>query len=193
MSNNYNNYLDRIDITSESGYPQEPVAIQQVKDYLRIEGFVDADESTTEALSDFEYDDALIADMIVAARRKAEKYCGCSFVFHTWKVLLTNCAGDIELPMGPVREFTQLLDCNDTEIESGSYKLRGFSFMFLECPKQENLTLIYDAGYEDCPEEVCLAIMQMVGYWYENRVVGEMPKLAMNTLMAYKRPWTYVG
>ena len=72
--NNQNLIYDIKDITTESGLPEEPVTLQEMKDYLRLEGFVDEEESTTESLSDFTFDDTLINTMISAARQKIEKY-----------------------------------------------------------------------------------------------------------------------
>src|SRR4051812_47778980 len=100
--NNQNLILDIEDVTSESGSPDEPVSLQVMKDYLRLEGFMGEESSASE----FDFDDNLILEMLVAARQKAEKFCGVSIVFHSWKVLMTNCAGDSELPYGPIQSIT---------------------------------------------------------------------------------------
>lgn len=201
--NNQNLILDIKDVTTESGVPNEPVTLQEMKDYMRLEGFTDTDESVLDSGSLFTFDNTLITNMIRAARRKAEDFCGVSIVFHSWKVLMTNFAGDLELPYGPVQTFTSMLNKDGTAIASTGYKLRGFNFQFLESPLEGLLTLRYNAGYEDCPRDIRLAIMQMVSFWYENR--GDMaegrfassniglPEIAMNTLLPYKRAWTYVA
>lgn len=191
--NNQNLIYDIKDITTESTIPDEPVTLQEMKDYMRLEGFTDTDESTTESLSDFAFDDTLITRMIKAARKKVEDYCGVSIVFHTWKVLLKNEAGDIELPYGPVQEFTSLAYSDGTAVGAASIDTIGFDFMMLESPMCDKMTAIYDAGYEECPEELRLAIMQMVYYWYENRVIGGIPPVAKQTMSPYKRPWTWLS
>lgn len=201
--NNQNLLYDYKDVTTESNVPDEPVTLQEMKDYLRLEGFVDIDESTTESISYFLFDDTLIQNLITAARRKAEVYCGISIVFHSWEVLLKNEAGDSELPFGPVQEITGVFDADDAEITSDSYKFRGFDFKFMCSPMYDYMTVEYDAGYEDCPEEIRLAIKQAVAFWYNNR--GQMsegkfantnlslPELALNTLQPYKRVWTWLA
>jgi uncharacterized phiE125 gp8 family phage protein len=164
-----------------------------MKDYLRLEGFVDIDESTTESISYFTYDDTLITNMIIAARRKAENYCGISIVFHSWEVLLKNEAGDFELPYGPVQNVTGVTDADENVLDSDSYKFRGLDFKYLVSPLQDNITVEYDAGYEDCPEGIRLAIKQMVAYWYDKRAAGSIPELALTTLANFKRPWTWLA
>ena len=191
--NNQNLLYDYRDVTTESNVPDEPVTLQEMKDYLRLEGFVDIDESTTESISYFLFDDTLIQNMITAARRKAEDYCGISIVFHSWEALLKNEAGDSELPYGPVQEITSVLDADGNEITSDSYTFRGFDFKFMVSPLYDNLTVEYDAGYEDCPEGVRLAIKQMVAYWYDKRAVGSIPELALTTLAPFKRTWTWLA
>ncbi len=191
--NNQNLIYDIKDITTESGLPEEPVTLQEMKDYLRLEGFVDEEESTTESLSDFAFDDTLINTMISAARQKIEKYCGVSVVFHTWKVLLTNNAGDIELPYGPVQTFTSLTDKNGTAYGESVIVTRGFDFLHLEEPMSDKMTAIYDAGYEDCPDEIRLGIMQQVADWYENRIIGVLGARAKHTVSPFKRAWTWLA
>lgn len=181
------------DITTESDVTAEPVTLQEAKDFMRLEGFVDDTESTTEELSDFDFDDALITSMIKGARKKLEKWLGVSLVFHTWKVLMDNYAGDQELPYGPLTDFTSLTDSNGTTYGSSVIVRRGFDFQHLEEPMEGKMVAIYEAGYEECPEEIKLAIMQCVAYWYENRVTGEIPSIAMSTCIGYKRPWTWLA
>ncbi len=183
----------------ESGSVTEPVSLDQMKDYLRLEGWEGEDESG----SDFEFDDDLLETMITAARKKAESFCGVSIVSHTWKVLLTNCAGDIDLPYGPVQEITEIKDKNDNDISS--YTLRGYEFKFLESPRKELMTLEYTAGYDEVPEEIKLGIMQTVWFWYNNRGTVDsssfsssvtaqiIPEIGLATLRPFKRAWTWLA
>ena len=67
----------------------------------------------------------------------------------------------------------------------------------------KGILIEYDAGYEDCPDGIRLAIKQMVAYWYDNR--GDMaegkfassniglPEIALNTLAPFKRAWTWLA
>jgi hypothetical protein len=196
--NNKSEYKDWEDITTESGAPDEPITVQEAKDFMKLEGFVDVDESTTESISNFTGDDTFIGQLITAARKKAESFCGISIVFHTWRFLFDNGGANVEMVMGPVRTFLYLKDCNDAVIDAGNYKLRGFGFKYLESPCSKNLTATYDAGYEDVPEGIVTGIKQMVYFWYSNRgedveVNRVIPDMAIATLTEFKRGWTYVG
>lgn len=191
------------DITDDSSVPAEPVTLQEMKDYLRLEGFVDTDESTTESLSDFAFDDTLITNMIIAARRKAEDFCGISIVYHRWKDIVSNGAGDIEIRMGPVRGFVGMFQKDGTAIAADAYDVLGFNFMEIETVFCDKRIIIYDAGYEDVPKMICLAIKQMVAFMYDNRgnsseqkfasVNTDMPQLAMSNLKPFKRTWTWLS
>ena len=189
--NNQNLIYDIQDTTVAA--PTEPVTLGEMKDYLRLEGFVDTDESTTESLSDFDFDDTLIQMMITAARKKLETWCGVSITEHTWKVMFKNEAGDFEYPYGPIQSFTSLTYKGGTAVGSSAIYNRGYDFWHLESPNADKMTAIYVAGYEDCPEELELAIMQCVAYWYENRVVGELPGIAKATASPFKRAWTWLA
>jgi len=55
------------------------------------------------------------------------------------------------------------------------------------------MTAIYDAGYEDCPDEIRLGIMQQVADWYENRIIGVLGARAKHTVAPFKRAWTWLA
>jgi hypothetical protein len=169
----FNAILSVNDVTTESGSPELPVSVQAVKDYMRIEGFVDSDESTSESLSDFDLDDTLITQMIWTAVELLERYTGTHLTAKTLEVYFTNMIGRQELP-GPVGEITELLDSNGNEITSGSYEVVGNVWKFLKCPKYEDMTITYEAGYGNTgcpvlPEGLKLEIKRLVFYLYVNR------------------------
>src|SRR5689334_3438146 len=95
------------DITEVSGDPTEPVTVEEVKSYMRLEGFQDVDESEA---TEFTEDDNLIEELIISARKRLEKLYGISLVPKTFRATLTNLAGDIEIPNGPVVSITSLTD-----------------------------------------------------------------------------------
>src|SRR6187399_2539439 len=102
-----NYYLDPENLTDESDLGNEPVTLQEVKDYLRLEGYVDDDESTSDDLSDFDFDDTLIEQMITAAREQMEKISASSIVNKTWQAVINNYR-KLELPKGPVQSIVSL-------------------------------------------------------------------------------------
>ena len=171
----------------------EPVTLEEMKDFMRLEGFVDTDESTTDYLSEFDYDDVLINSLITAAREKAESFTGCSFANNTVTVVFSNGTGEFELPYGPIQDFTALYYKDGSTVGESAIELFGTKFQYLELPEGEKLKAVYDAGFESCPYEVRLAIMQMVYHWYENRNEGGVPETALTTLRPFKRPWTWLA
>jgi len=66
----YNLLIDWEDQTEESGIT-EPLTVQEVKNYLRLEGFIDNSESIS---SDFDDDDVIIETLIRSARERMEEY-----------------------------------------------------------------------------------------------------------------------
>lgn len=158
---NYNLIHSVTDISDESGVIIEPVTLAEMKDYLRLSGF---DES-----GDFSFDDLLIETMITGARERLEIYTGCSLIPKTIEVVVTNLAGNISLPAGPVTGVITAVDSEGTEIVAGDIKLIGTKFPDLKSPCNSEMVLTYNAGYETIPKGLKNAIMAEVAYRYENR------------------------
>lgn len=274
----YNQVIDILDVTSESDVITEPVTLQEMKDFLRVEGFgTDAssitpatplsltlDEGDTSiqnaALIDatiltlaregtvytksntvgnlkfthnattgvvafetagqaggetiaidygttttgdennvFDFDNDLIEELITSAREGLEKFTGWSLVPHTWKVLLTNLAGDIELPYSNGVDLTvsggvldSIVDYNGNDIDD--YTVRGSQFLILEDPLQEKMTVNYSV-VPTVPKRLKQAIMRDVAYYYENRndAPGELSKQAQVLAMKYQRASTWLA
>lgn len=166
---NYNAVISWEDVTDESGVYEEPVSIDEMKDYLRLEGYTDFDESTSDDLSDFDFDDPLIADLIKASREAIEEGARISILPKTIEAVITNLCGMIEIPVGPVGEIISLIDENGTEITSDNYKIIGNKWKYLAWPCSCNLTITYETGYEKLPTPLKIDIMRLCAYMYENR------------------------
>lgn len=163
---NYNAIISAEDITDESGAFEEPVSIDEMKDYLRLEGFVDTDESPSTELSSFNFDDRLIADMIKGARQLFEEAGGMTLIPKTWSVVLTNLCGMQELPYGPVISITSVKDSDGVDLD---YTITGSKRVYLKTPLQAEMTIVYEAGYDEIPKAIKIDIMRLVTYTYENR------------------------
>lgn len=156
-----------ISVTSEyeeSGGPTEPATLQQVKAYLRLQGFTEDDDSGE---SEFDYDDELLEDMITEARMWVEKFTGVFVVERELTVVLLNQAGYIELP-GPVIGDVALVDYNDTAIDSDTYSIVGGRLKNTFCSQ---VTATYNAGYAvgSAPSWVRNAILAYIAHRYEHR------------------------
>lgn len=173
---NYNAVISVDDVTNESGVFEEPVSIDEIKDYLRLEGYVDSDESTSDDLSEFDFDDRLIAELIKGGRQLMEEKAGISIIPKTIEAVITNLCGMIELPFGPVISITSLLDCEGNEITSVSYRVIGNNRKYLAYPCYENMTITYETGFDEVPKGIKIDLMRLVAYMYENR--GDDPTIA---------------
>jgi len=133
----YNLLLDWDDQTSESGLT-EPLTVAEVKNYLRLEGFIDQSESIS---SDFNDDDALIAELIRSARERIEEFTGLSLIPKTWEIEFTNLAGNFEIPFGPVNTIINVKDDEGDSISTDDFEV-SLNGRLLKNPKYENMTII---------------------------------------------------
>lgn len=172
---NYNAVVSVEDITDESDL-SEPVTLQEVKDYIRLEGFVDIDESTADELSDFDFDDDLIEGIIIpGARQLIEETAGISLIPKTLEAVITNLCGMIEIPYGPNVVVSELLDCEGVEIESDNYRVVGNKWKNLQWPCYKHMKITYEAGYTTLPAALKLDLLRLCAYMYENR--GDDPTI----------------
>jgi uncharacterized phiE125 gp8 family phage protein len=175
---NYNLVHTVKDITDSSGDPTEPVSVAEVKSYMRLEGFQDVDDSDS---TEFDDDDDLIERLIVTARKRLEKLYRISLVPKTLRAVITNLAGDIEIPDGPVNTITEIRDRYGNLITT--YTITGYTddettyedFITLECPNYEKMVIEYEAGYEDVPDPLKVEIMRYVTWLYTYR--GDQEKI----------------
>ena len=187
----YNLLIDWEDHTSESGIV-EPLTVQEVKDYLRLEGFIDNTESLA---TDFDDDNTLIAELITSARLRLEEYTGLSFIPKTWEIEFTNESGNFEIPFGPVNSINFLKDSEGDTIAAADYEL-SISKRVLKTPTWSELVLNYEAGYATLPSNLKEAMLKEVAYRYINRGdlnVDGMSREAMVLASSYKTAITWLG
>lgn len=183
----YNHIYLVENIDEESAPASEPVTLQEVKDYIRLEGFTPDDDSPS---SGFDFDDDLINDLISEGRRRVEKYTGVSLIPKRLQVFLLNQAGMIELP-GPVTGAIVITKENSDVIADTDYKLIGTQFPKLVTQFDYRLRLDYTAGYNPTtiPEGLKTAIKAYAAYAYEHRG-DEMDDKALTESAARKaRPY----
>lgn len=161
------NHIYQIQENEDSAELVEPVTLEEIKTYLRLEGFTLNDDSPGE---DFTYDDALIEELITEARLWVERYTGVYLVPRILTVWLLNQAGYIELP-GPVTGTIVITKENSDVVPAESYTFIGTDFPKLVTPFHDRLQLDYPAGYtvETIPKGLKTAIKAYVSYAYEHR------------------------
>lgn len=147
----------------------EPVALQEAKDYAKI------DVGTA--------DDAIITYLITTARQQCEDFTGISIVGRTVTTYITNRCGGVFLPYGPVKSITSITDQDGNALVADQdYKIAGKSFPQILWPKWDNMTVVYTTGYTTLPQEIKSAILQQIFYLYENR--GESAVISRSGVVA---------
>ena len=180
----YNLLIDWDDQTAESGI-NEPLTVEEVKNYLRLEGFIDNSESIS---SDFDDDDAIIETLIRSARERIEEFTGLSLIPKTWEIEFTNLAGNFEIPFGPVNTIINVKDDEGDSISTDDFEV-SLNGRLLKTPKYENMTMLYEAGFINLPKGLKDAMYKEVAYRYINRGdenVDGMSREAMNLAAKYK-------
>ena len=142
----------------------EPLTLKETKLYLRL---------------DTSHEDALISDLIVAARMQAEQYLRRSLITQSWQVEY-DMKGEVyfPLPLGPVQSITSVssIDGNgDSQILSAStYALTVAkdAIQFLMFTSASRIEVIYVAGYGDAtavPRPIKLGMLAHIAAMYDVR------------------------
>lgn len=129
----------------------EPVTLQEVKDYLRV---------------DFNDDDTLITSLITSSRSKCEKVLGLVLVDTTVNALYKNNGDLIELFYGPIKndEDGPIID----GVPSGDSVKGWDGNIWIESTAKE-LNLTYQSGWDKVPDWAKLAILKQIAWDYESR------------------------
>lgn len=160
---NYNEIVNVEDV-SGSGTITEPVTLQDVKDYLRLDTFQPNDDSPADL---FHFDDSLITLMIIEGRKYCEQFTGMHFIPKTLEITLINGSGFMRIP-GPITGSITIVDENGISV-SGMEKI-GTLFPKINTNVDSRCVLTYAAGYgSDCPEWAQNAIKAYVAWAYEHR------------------------
>ena len=159
------NRIITVDEDLGSGVVTEPATLEEIKRYIRQQGFTADDDSGP---SEFDYDDQLLTDMITEARMWVEQYTRIHVIPKVLTVVLLNQAGGIRLP-GPVTSTVTLTDKEGEAIATDDYTLDGGQFKSLRTCFDCQVTAEYEAGYETAPSWVKRAIMAYIAWHYENR------------------------
>lgn len=148
----YNLILDST--TVEVSYVNGPVTVAEAKAFCRAENSTSAQDS-------------LFALWIRAARAKIEAYTGLSLIPRNIVVELKNPQGNMELPFGPVTSTPVFVDAQGV---TQAITTQGLDFPYVPQPFDYS-KVTYTAGYAEgeCPDELKIAILMQVCYYWENR------------------------
>lgn len=172
-----------LDVSTVTDVVTEPVVLQDVKDFLRV---------------DFADDNALITALITAARQLLEKQLNITIASKVLKVTF-SCDGCYEyrIPYGPIEEIETVefnYEFGETiSITSDNYKIIGTDFKLFK-GQQGYYTITYKAGYSIAPEAIKQGILKQIAWMYENRgddaIGGQVNRDVVIMLSGYnKNAW----
>ena len=167
----------------------EPMTVQEVKDYLRLEGFIDDIDSPS---SDYDDDDTLIGELITSARQRLESFTGLSFIPKTYQIEICNLAGDFVIPYGPVTEIVSVEDTSGTALAYTT----TINLSKLKTPVQDDIVIEYECGYSVLPKGLKEAMLKEIAYRYTNRgdeVTAALCVQAINLASPFKEVGTWLG
>ncbi len=155
----------------------EPVTLAEAKLFLRV---------------DTTADDALITSLIKAARQKGEELSRRAFLTQTWDLVESQWPANLifKIPRPPLQSVTSVTYIDyyqasalwtdykfDINSEPGRVILRSVPGVSLL--DAGGILVRFVAGYgdaaDDVPENLKTAVKALVGYWYENRQLGNTP------------------
>lgn len=160
----------------------EPVTVTEAKNFLRIDGTVE---------------DALIGDMIKAARIGAEQQTGLSFITQSWTLAYDDCPPPyVSLPHGPVQSIVEVRSIDEAEqsttIAASSYHLSADKeqLNFESIPSGHRVEIEYVTGFgsaaADVPADIKHALLIHVAWLYEHRDSIEPPAASALIYNAYR-------
>lgn len=146
-----------IDITIAEQNITEPVTLSQAK---------------AQCIVDFSTDDNYMIDLIKQCRQEFESICGLSIVEKNI-TLIANWKREQQLPYPPVKSI------NDIKVKTGNatngateydtpncYSIDGGRFDLSGC---QRLKIVYTTGMTIVPEDLKLALLNLIAFRYENR------------------------
>jgi hypothetical protein len=186
---NYNT-ITVTDITDDSGPIEYPVTLTEVKNYLRLSDWEDTDDSPSTYIGEFNHDDILLTDMIVAATELLEEVANISITPHTKLARIYQYSGNQLLPYGPVIGSVSATDVYGTVIPVENYFIRSGYFVY---PYTGDVVLTYTTGYGDVltgplPMAIKIDILRLIAYMYTNRGEdADVKAFAWKLAAAYSR------
>lgn len=171
-----------------------PVTIEEARLQCRVLG-EDADDT------------AYLTALITVATDHVEKYTGRAIVEQTWELVADGFADEMMLARGPVRSIVSVkyFDIDDAEqtLDAATYELDDVSDpqLLLKAPgaswpavaEGRNRVIVrFTAGYDAPPPAIRMAILLLIGLWFNNREaateaeLSEMPHAVEALLVNYR-------
>lgn len=168
-------YNSVLDITFDDGEVVEPVQLNEVKNFCKI---------------DISTDDDLILAFMTTGRQMCEAFTGVSFIERDITAYICNENGGMYFPYAPVNEIYSVKNSEgDTLVLDQQYTIKGDKFIRLINPKETDIEISYAAGYAELPEVLKTGLLNAIYYLYDNRSIGtdDIGPIAKMILKPYQR------
>jgi uncharacterized phiE125 gp8 family phage protein len=144
-------------------------------------------EAKAQCRVDNDAEDAALQTYIAAATSHVESYTGRAIMPQTWELVLDDFSDAIMFPKGPVTAVSSVKYIDTAAIEQTvtdtNYSLDSASdpqwlvkaddYTWPEVSDGvNNVTIRFVAGYSTVPPEIKLAILLLIGLWYDNRAAA---------------------
>jgi uncharacterized phiE125 gp8 family phage protein len=160
----YNDVIETQVVTDVASFNDEPGTLDEIKRHLNL-------QFDTSGSYDFTDDDTKLQEIAKSAREIIEQYIGVSMASKTYKAILRNECGNIEIPFGPITAITSIKYVDGVTLTSGTtYTVRGNQFKWIESPLSCYLEVNYTAGYTKLtiPAGLKRALLEQIAFDYAN-------------------------
>jgi uncharacterized phiE125 gp8 family phage protein len=162
-----------------SGAITEPLSLSAVKNYLRV---------------NFNDDDALISELIIASRHFAENYIGNALAAQNFEVsYLDELPNFITLPMSPIASITSIitedLSGNQVTLPTNAYHLSSGRYLHLHQYLCAHITKITYQTLATQGEQAAIkrAMLSHIALMYDMRGEAPIPADSINIYQQYKQ------
>jgi uncharacterized phiE125 gp8 family phage protein len=158
-------YNDIIEVQVTAGPETEPLTLDEVKRHLNL-------LFDTAGSYDFDDDDTYLNALIGECRQAMEEILGIGLALKSYRAILRNECGGIEIPYGPISTIGDIKDIDGTLLVNGeTYQLRGLEFKWIESPVSCYVDIQYSAGYStvNIPKGLKRALLEEIAFRYNNR------------------------
>ncbi len=158
-------YNDIIEVQVTAGPETEPLTLDEVKRHLNL-------LFDTAGSYDFDDDDTYLNALIGECRQAMEEILGIGLALKSYRAILRNECGGIEIPYGPISTIGDIKDIDGTLLVDGeTYQLRGLEFKWIESPVSCYIDIEYSAGYStvNIPKGLKRALLEEIAFRYNNR------------------------
>lgn len=154
------------------------ISLVDAKAWLRIDSDITADDTLVQALIDAAVDSCEKHTNRVFVARTIDGFFGGLSVskYYEWPYLSIRRS-----PLGTISAVYNFVDGDYAVVDVGDYEIQESNaftrVMFTEIPSVDTdvvypFKVTFTAGYgtaADVPEDIVLAVKQMISFWYENR------------------------